>query len=132
MNFPQNSSDLDYKFNSKLTSSQNSNTKDIFINIPSSQITINFSKELNSIEEKKNDSNNNKPKTYISSYENIKKDEDLEEEEEINSEEYVSSTNLEVETNTYINMTNNIKEVEELSHNIKSNDKNNNVKYCEL
>ena len=131
MNFPQNSSDLDYKFNSKLTSSQNSNTKDIFINIPSSQITINFSKELNSIEEKKNDSNNNKPKTYISSYENIKKDEDLEEEEEINSEEYVSSTNLEVETNTYINMTNNIKEVEELSHNIKSNDKNNNVKYSQ-
>lgn len=58
--------------------------------------------------------NQQKPKNfdinkYLPTYEN----EENEEEEEINSDEYVSSTNLEVETNTYINMTNSIKNNEE-------------------
>ena len=58
--------------------------------------------------------NQQKPKNfdinkYLPNYEN----EENEEEEEINSDEYVSSTNLEVETNTYINMTNSIKNNEE-------------------
>ena len=126
MNFPQNSSDLDYKFNSKLTSSQNShNTKDIFINIPSSQITINFSKDSSVLEQKESRNIKKKPKTYISTYENKEKDEELE--EEINSDEYVSSTNLDVETNTYINLTNNIKGIEETSQNTNLKDKNNNI-----
>ena len=48
-------------------------------------------------------------KKFLPTYEN----EENEEEEEINSDEYVSSTNLEVETNTYINSTNSIKNNEE-------------------
>ena len=62
----------------------------------------------------KNYINQKKPKTFdINKYFLTDENEENEEEEEINSDEYVSSTNLEVETNTYINMTNSIKNNEE-------------------
>ena len=62
----------------------------------------------------KNYINQKKPKTFdINKYFLTYENEENEEEEEINSDEYVSSTNLEVETNTYINMTNSIKNNEE-------------------
>ena len=90
MNFLHNSSDLEYKLNKP---SKNSISKDILKIIPSNQITITSSIK---------NSTSNVHHTHISNYENeeIEKDE---EEEEINSDEYVSSTNLDVETNTYIN-----------------------------
>ena len=54
MNFPKNSSDFDYNFQPKLSSSKNSITQDILKSIPSNQITINFSKDSNSSQTKKN------------------------------------------------------------------------------
>ena len=123
MNFPQTSSDIDYKFNSKLTSSKNSIGLDYFKSIPSNQLTINFSKDSNSSEIKKNH-DNIKPKTLLAAYENEEKVEEAEE-EEVNSDEYISSTMLDVDTNTYINM-DNIKESEEKALN-ELNKKNNNL-----
>ena len=123
MNLPKNSSDINLPNNSKLSSSKISIGPDFFKNIPSNQITINFSKDSNSTEKKKNNENINL-KEYIPKYEKEKiekKEEDSE--EEINSDEYVSSTMLDVDTNTYINMTNNIKNNEEKSLN-DNNSKN--------
>ena len=89
MNIHQNSSDLQYELN-KL--SKNNISKDLLKIIPSNQITITSSIK---------NSSSNIHHTHISTFEEeeIEKDE----EEEINSDEYVSSTNLDVETNTYIN-----------------------------
>ena len=111
MNFPQNLSEMDYKLNQKMTSSKNSTNHDIFKGISSNQMTVNFSKDesnSNSVDLRNNKISNLKQKAYISTYdiENEKENEE-EEEEEINSDEYVSSTMLDVDTNTYINMTNN-------------------------
>ena len=114
MNIP-NSSDLDYKLRPQITSTKNTINQEILKVIPSNQKTINFSKD----ESNSNflDIKNNKPyykqKEYITSYEN----EDIEdEEEEINSDEYISSTNLDVETETYINMSNDTKTLEDIKN----------------
>ena len=123
MNLPKNSSDINLPNNSKLSSSKISIGPDFFKNIPSNQITINFSKDSNSTEKKKNNENINL-KEYIPKYEKEKIEKKKEDsEEEINSDEYVSSTMLDVDTNTYINMTNNIKNNEEKSLN-DNNSKN--------
>ena len=93
MNFPQNSSDSEYKIKKKkINPSKNSITKDISKIIPSNQMTITSSKNSNSVIHH----------THISTFED-EEIEKAEEEEEINSDEYVSSTNLDVDTNTYIN-----------------------------
>ena len=111
MNFPQNLSEMDYKIHQKMTSSKNSINQDIYKVGPSNQMTINFSKDeinSNSLDLKHNKINNLKQKAFISTYDNENEKENEEvEEEEINSDEYVSSTMLDVDTNTYINMTNN-------------------------
>ena len=123
MNFSKNSNDIDLNDNSKLSLSKISIGPDFFKNIPSNQITINFSKDTNSSGKKKINENISS-KEYNSKYENDKKENKEEDsEEEINSDEYVSSTMLDVDTNTYINMTNNIKNNEEKSFN-NNNSKN--------
>ena len=131
MNFPQNLSDMDYKINQKMASSKNSTNHDIFKGVPSNQMTINFSKDesnSNSVDLKNNKINNLKQKAYISTYDNENEKENEEvEEEEINSDEYVSSTMLDVDTNTYINMTNNtVVSNKEDKNNNKINNKNKN------
>ena len=125
MNFQKNSSDIDYNFQLKISSSKNSITQDLLKNIPSNQITINFSKDSNSSEKNKN-KKNLKQKTYISKYQNEEKGFEAEE-DEINSDEYVSSTNLDVETDTYINLANNIRTTEEKVFNSINKQKNNNI-----
>ena len=115
MNFPQNSSDIDYKFNQVITSSKNSINQEIFKVIPSNQMTINFSKDeinSNSIDVKNNKLNSLKQKIYVSTNENEVIENDVEE-EEVNSDEYVSSTMLDVDTNTYIHMTNESKNLKD-------------------
>ena len=131
MNFPQNLSEMDYKINQKMASSKNSTNHDIFKGVPSNQMTFNFSKDesnSNSIDLKNNKINNLKQKAYISTYDNENEKENEEvEEEEINSDEYVSSTMLDVDTNTYINMTNNtVVSNKEDKNNNKINNKNKN------
>ena len=59
MNLPKNSSDINLPNNSKLSSSKISIGPDFFKNIPSNQITINFSKDSNSTEKKKINENIN-------------------------------------------------------------------------
>ena len=125
MNFQKNSSDIDYNFQLKISSSKNSITQDLLKNIPSNQITINFSKDSNSSEKNKN-KKNLKQKAYISNYQNEEKGFEVEE-DEINSDEYVSSTNLDVETDTYINLANNIRTTEEKEFNSINKQKNNNI-----
>jgi hypothetical protein len=81
MNFPQNLSDIDYKFNQVITSSKNSINQEILKVIPSNQMTINFSKDesnSNSIDIKNNKINSLKQKRYISTNQN----EEIENEEE--------------------------------------------------
>ena len=78
MDFLQNFSDLNYKINSPIISSKNNIRQDITKNLPSNQMTINFS-------ESNNNNLSSKPKEYISSYENEEK-EFSSEEEEINSD----------------------------------------------
>ncbi len=108
MNIP-NSSDLDYKLRPQITSTKNTINQEILKVIPSNQKTINFSKD----ESNSNflDIKNNKPyykqKNYITSY--IKWRYKRWRRREINSDEYISSTNLDVETETYINMSNDTK-----------------------
>ena len=125
MNFPKKSCNIDCQFQSKLTSSKNSITQDILKSIPSNQITINFSKDSNSSEKNKN-INNLKQKAYISNYQNEGKNLSETEEDEINSDEYISSTNLDVDTDTYINLTNNIRNNDKKKYNSinKLNNKN--------
>ena len=125
MNFAKNSSDIDYNFQLKKSSSKNSITQDLLKSIPSNQITINFSKDSNSSEKNKN-TKNLKQKAYISNYQNEEKGFEAEE-DEINSDEYVSSTNLDVDTDTYINLANNIKTTEEKVYNSINKQKNNNI-----
>ena len=117
MNFLQASMGKDELNNSKNKHLKSSLTQE-FLKISSSNNKIkNINKEKNisdSSDLNKYYINQQKPKNfdfnkYLQTYEN----EENEEEEEINSDEYVSSTNLEVETNTYINMTNSIKNNEE-------------------
>ena len=123
MNFPQNSVDLEHRLNSKLFSTKDSMTQDFYKSIPSNQITINFCKESNSLDARNNKTKKINQKKYITTIKKeVKEDEKEEEEEEINSDEYVSSTMLDVDTNTYINMTNNTKNEE---GNINSNNNNN-------
>ena len=124
MNFAKNSSDIDLNINSKLSSSKISIGPDFFKNIPSNQITINFSNDSHSSQKKKNENLNSKE--FISKNEKKEKKEE-ESEEEINSDEYVSSTMLDVDTNTYINLTNNIKNNEEKSFNNNTKNKFNNM-----
>ena len=115
MNFPQNLSDIDYKFNQVITSSKNSINQEIFKAIPSNQMTINFSKDesnSNSIDLKNNKLNSLKQKIYISTKQNEAIENDVEE-EEVNSDEYVSSTMLDVDTNTYIHMTKDSKNLQD-------------------
>ena len=131
MNFPQNLSDMDYKINQKMASSKNSTNQDILKGVPSNPMTINFSKDennSNSVDLNNNKINNLKQKAYISAYDNEnEKENEEEEEEEINSDEYVSSTNLDVDTNTYINLTNNtVVTNKEDKNNNKINSKNKN------
>ena len=124
MNFPQNLSDIDYKFNQVITSSKNSINQEILKAIPSNQMTINFSKDesnSNSIDIKNNKLNSLKQKRYISTNQNEAKENDVEE-EEVNSDEYVSSTMLDVDTNTYIRMSNDSKNLQDKICN-KINDK---------
>ena len=130
MNFPQNLSEMDYKINQKMTSSKNSINQDVFKVAPTNQMTINFSKDesnSNSIDLKSNKINNLKQKAFISTYDNENEKENEEvEEEEINSDEYVSSTMLDVDTNTYINLTNNtVVTNKDDKNNSKTNNKNN-------
>ena len=123
MNFPQNSSDVDYKLNNQIPLSNNSLNQEIFKAIPSNQLTINFSKDeshSNSSEIKNNEVKDINQKAYLPHCQN----EEIEEEEEINSDEYVSSTMLDVDTNTYINMSSNAEKLEEKNVN-KINDKKN-------
>ena len=124
MNFQNNSSDIDYNFQLKISSSKNSITQDLLKNIPSNQITINFSIDSNSSEKNKN-KKNLKQKAYISNYQNEEKGFEVEE-DEINSDEYVSSTNLDVETDTYINLANNVRTTEQKVYNSINKQKNNN------
>ena len=124
MNFPQNLSDIDYKFNQAITSSKNSINQEILKAIPSNQMTINFSKDesnSNSIDVKNNKLNSLRQKGYISTNQNEAIEND-DEEEEVNSDEYVSSTMLDVDTNTYIHMTNDSKNLQDKICN-KINDK---------
>ena len=124
MNFPQNLSDIDYKFNQVITSSKNSINQEILKAIPSNQMTINFSKDesnSNSIDIKNNKLNSLKQKRYISTNQNEAIENDVEE-EEVNSDEYVSSTMLDVDTNTYIRMSNDSKNLQDKICN-KINDK---------
>ena len=137
MNFPQNLSDMDYRINQKMTSSKNSANQDIFKVASSNQMAINFSKDesnSNSIDLKNNKINNLKQKAYISTYdnenENEKENEEVEE-EEINSDEYVSSTMLDVDTNTYINMTNNTVVTNKEDKNSKASNKNKNSTFTQ-
>ena len=125
MNFPKNSSDIDYNFQLKISSSKNSITQDILKSIPSNQITINFSKDSNSSEKNKN-TKNLKQKAYISNYKDEEKGFEGEE-DEINSDEYVSSTNLDVDTDTYINLANNVRTTEQKVYNSINKQKNNNI-----
>ena len=91
MNFHQNSGEVEYK--SKINNKPTNNIilKDSLKISPVNQMTITSSKN----------SNSNLHHTNISAFEDEEVERD-EEEEEINSDEYVSSTNLDVETNTYI------------------------------
>ena len=64
MNFLKNSSEFDYNFQPKLSSSKNSITQDILKSIPSNQITINFSKDSNSSQTKKKSKKNETKTIY--------------------------------------------------------------------
>jgi len=117
MNFLQDSIGKNEVLNSKNKHLKASLTQEFLIIPPSNNIIKNINKEnkiSNSTDLNKNYINQQKLKNFdvnqfLPTYEN----EENEEEEEINSDEYVSSTNLEVETNTYINSTNSIKNNEE-------------------
>ena len=126
MNFPKNSSEFDYNFQPKLSSSKNSITQDILKSIPSNQITINFSKDSNSSQTKKNPKKM-KQKPYITKNKEEEKELNETEEEEINSDEYISSTMLDVDTDTYINSTDHIRDNQQKLYN--SNKKNSNKMY---
>ena len=118
MNYSHNNTDVDPNYNTKVPSLKNSLTKEIFKRSSSNKkpITLNNEEIFSNISEYKISSINQKKinhknqKSYIPRYEN--ENEENEEEEEINSDEYVSSTNLDVDTNTYINLTNNTKSKE--------------------
>ena len=125
MNFPQNSLDVDLKLNLKIASFKDNISQDILKSIPSNQMTINLTKESNSSQVKKN-LINIKQKNNLCTIEKEEKENDPEEEEEINSDEYVSSTMLDVDTNTYINMTNNTKNIEENNYSKISKKNSNN------
>ena len=119
MDSPKNKERKEKNIYKSISSFKNSLKKDKYKEISSNKksITLNNEENLRNFTELKKSSINqhkpNKPiqKNYIfKKKEEIEKEEDEEEEEEINSEEYVSSTNLDVETNTYINYTNKINE----------------------
>lgn len=117
MNFLHKSIGKDEMINSKNNRLKTSLTQEFLKKSPSNNKIKNMNKENNasaSSNLNKNYINQQKNKNfdinkYLLTYEN----EENEEEEEINSDEYVSSTNLEVETNTYINMSNSNKNNEE-------------------
>ena len=117
MNFLQYSMGKDELLKSKNKHLKESLTQEFRILSPSNNKLKKIKKENNisaSSDSNKYYLNKQKPKNYdISKYLFTYENEENEEEEEINSDEYVSSTNLEVETNTYINMTNSIKNNEE-------------------
>ncbi len=118
MNYSHNNTDVDPIYNTKIHSLKNSLIKEIFkrsssnkkpITLNNEEIFSNLSEyKISSINQKK--INHKNQKLYIPRYED--ENEENEEEEEINSDEYISSTNLDVDTNTYINMTNNTKNKE--------------------
>ena len=106
MNYSQESKITGNKFNTRITSLKS------FLNkyriYPSNKKVISISKEqdessssdLNINSSDKQNTNNINDNNTTFEYE-----ENEEEEEELNSDEYVSSTNLDVETNTYIKLT---------------------------
>ena len=93
MNHSENNMEIDQNYNSKQPSLKSSLNKNIY--------------EINSSNKKDEEKSNKEP---------FEKEE-KEKEEEINSDEYVSSTNLDVDTNTYINMTNDTKHKEIKNYN---------------
>ena len=120
MNSPQNKEGKEKKIYTSISSLKNSQKKDKYKDLSSNKKSITLNNEENIrnsselIKPSINQQKINKPlqKNYIfkkkeeMEKEEKVKEENEEEEEEINSDEYVSSTNLDVETNTYINYIN--------------------------
>ena len=117
MNSPIELEEKENNFNTNIPSIKNSINKDIYINSSSKKkvITLNTNENLYNSPELRI-SSINKQKINYSNQKNFimenNNNEYNEEEEEINSDEYVSSTNLDVETNTYINFQDNVKNEE--------------------
>ena len=134
MNSPLNKERKEKNIYTSISSLKNSQKKSKYKDFSSNKksITLNIEGSIRNSLELNNSSINqqarNKPiqKNYIlrkkEEIEKEKKEENEEmEEEEINSDEYVSSTNLDVETNTYINYTDKNKNNEEISINNNNN-----------
>ena len=121
MNFPLEEIEDKNIFNMNEASLKRSINQDIYKNISSNKknITLNDLENLSNSQELKNSSINKQNVNYNNQkyFALTNNNEDNEEEEEINSDEYVSSTNLDVETNTYINLQNNTKNEENKNNN---------------